>query len=115
MKLEIEEIAIACHEANRALCIAFGDDSQESWDRAPAWQRDSAMTGVKFAQENPRAGPDSSHNSWSEEKLADGWVFGETRDAAAKTHPCLVPFDQLPPQQQAKDYVFRAIVLALTE
>ncbi|XUM24954.1 RyR domain-containing protein [Bradyrhizobium oligotrophicum S58] len=47
------------------------------------------------------------------DKLRAGWVHGEVKDADAKTHPCIVPFDQLPRVQQAKDKLFRAVVAAL--
>jgi hypothetical protein len=47
------------------------------------------------------------------EKLAAGWEYGPVKDAEAKRHPCLVPFNQLPREQQAKDYIFRAVVHAL--
>lgn len=115
MSITSEEIALACHEANRALCLAFGDDTQKPWALAERWQRDSTKAQMKFIQENPQAGVDATHISWSEEKLDGGWVFGETKDPAKKTHPCLVPFEDLPREQQAKDYIFRAIVLALTD
>jgi hypothetical protein len=36
------------------------------------------------------------------------------KDAELKTHPCLVPFEELPKFQQQKDRLFRAIVKALT-
>ena len=35
------------------------------------------------------------------------------RCIVAKTHPCMVPFDQLPEWQQKKDKLFLAIVRAL--
>lgn len=107
------EIARVCHEANRALCLAFGDDSQLPWDDAPAWQRDSAKEGVRFIMANPDAPVSATHDSWSAQKFADGWAYGEVKDAEAKTHPCLVPFEELPPGQQAKDHIFGAIVRAL--
>lgn len=31
----------------------------------------------------------------------------------AKTHPCLVDFNALPPEQQVKDYLFKAVVQSL--
>jgi hypothetical protein len=49
------------------------------------------------------------------EKVDNGWVFGEVKDAEAKTHPCIVPFEQLPVEQQAKDYLFKGIVHALAQ
>lgn len=107
-------IAKTCHEANRAYCQAMGDDSQPSWEEAPDWQVKSAINGVAFHIVNKSAGPEASHNSWMTEKQADGWVYGEVKDPEAKTHPCMVPFDQLPKEQQAKDYIFRSIVHALS-
>jgi hypothetical protein len=106
-------IATACHAANRAWCASVGDFSQKEWFEAEPWQRDSAIKGVEFRINNPDAGHDAQHNSWMEEKIQDGWVFGEVKDAEKKTHPCIVPFEQLPDFQQKKDALFCAIVDAL--
>jgi hypothetical protein len=108
-----EAIARVCHEANRAWCELTGDRSQKPWDAAEQWQRDSAIAGVKFAIANPDAPASAQHDAWSADKVRDGWRYGETKDASAKTHPCLVPFEQLPEFQQAKDLLFKAIVSAL--
>lgn len=108
-----EAVARVCHEANRSYCVALGDMSQVPWEMAPDWQRASAIKGVELHLANPSAGPQASHESWMAEKVATGWVYGPVKDTAAKTHPCMVPFDQLPREQQAKDYIFRAIVHAL--
>jgi hypothetical protein len=111
--MTVEQIAEICHEANREYCQALGDDSQKSWHYAPKWQKESAIAGVQFHLDNPNAGPQASHESWMAQKEADGWVFGEEKDGTAKTHPCMVPFDQLPKEQQAKDVLFRNTVHAL--
>ena len=108
------DIAKVCHEVNRAYCQAIGDNSQSSWDDAPDWQRQSAINGVNFHKANPNAGPDHSHNSWFEEKRADGWKYGPHKDPEAKEHPCFLAYDELPTEQKAKDYIFRAICHALT-
>jgi len=105
-------VARVAHEANRAYCCSIGDYSQAAWESAPTWQTESAIAGVRFVLANPAAGDDASHREWSKHKLADGWTYGPIKDPEAKTHPCLVPFDQLPPEQQAKDRLFRSIVLA---
>lgn len=109
-ELNIEKIAKACHEVNRAYCLALGDTSQPAWEDAPQWQKDSAMLGVKLHANSPDAGPQASHESWMAQKLADGWEYGPTKDPEAKRHPCIVPFDALPVEQQAKDFIFRAVV-----
>lgn len=109
----IMAIAIACHQANKAWCEANDDFSQKDWNEAEDWQRDSAIKGVEFAINNPDAPASAQHDAWSADKLNDGWVYGEVKDAEKKTHPCLVPFEQLPEFQQKKDKLFRAIVHSL--
>lgn len=106
-------IAEQAHETNRAYCAALGDDSQQPWDDAPDWQRHSAYRGVEFHLENPGAGASATHENWMAQKEAEGWTFGEVKDANKKQHPCMVPFDQLPTEQQAKDALFRHTVHAL--
>jgi len=113
MRNKVIGVAKVCHQANQAWCEANGDLSQPNWLDAPQWQIESAIKGVEFRLENPEAGPDAMHNSWSSEKVAAGWVYGDVKDAEKKTHPCLVPFDQLPEFQQKKDRLFSAIVDSL--
>ena len=108
-----EKIARVAHEVNRAYCLALGDTSQLPWDESPEWQKSSAIKGVVFHRNNPDAGPDHSHNEWMREKEADGWRFGQVKDPEKKEHPCFVPYEELPKEQQAKDYIFRAVVHAL--
>ncbi len=109
-KAFIAAIAAVCHEVNRAYCASLGDNSQAHWDDAPDWQKQSAINGVEFHIENPEAGPSGSHENWLKVKQADGWVYGETKDVDAKTHPCMVPYTELPKEQQAKDALFVAAV-----
>ena len=108
----IGDIAGVAHEVNRAYCNSLGDGSQPPWEDAPEWQRLSARKGVAFHISGDH-GPEASHESWLAEKVADGWVYGEVKDPAKKTHPCLVPFHDLSPEQRSKDFIFRAVVHAL--
>lgn len=110
MKLGISTTKIAeiCHEVNRAYCHSIGDTSQPSWENAPQWQKDSAIVGVKFHLENQTT-PEQSHESWLQQKIEDGWVYGDVKDPDKKTHPCIVPYHQLPPEQRSKDYLFKAV------
>lgn len=109
----LEMVARICHQANKVICEANGDTSQKNWEEAEQWQRDSAKNGVTFRVENPEAPESAQHDAWSADKVKEGWVYGEVKDPVAKTHPCLVPFDQLPPFQQLKDKLFCAIVDAV--
>jgi hypothetical protein len=111
--IAVLQIAIVCHQANKAWCQTNEDHSQKDWTEAEDWQKESAMKGVEFRINNPDAGHDAQHNSWMKEKTDDGWVYGEVKDAEAKTHPCILPFDELPEFQRKKDALFCAIVDAL--
>jgi hypothetical protein len=113
MLIQVIAIAMAAHEINRAYCLALGDDTQPAWAGAPQWQKDSAVAGVNMHLANPDATPEQSHESWLAQKLADGWIYGPVKDADAKQHPCCVPYAELPLEQKAKDYLFRATVHAL--
>lgn len=108
--LVVEDIARVCHTVNRAYSEALGELVQPSWDNAPRWMRDSAITGVEMHLKYPDATPEDSHQSWLDAKVADGWKWGEFKDEELKEHPCMKPYSELPVAQQAKDYLFRATV-----
>lgn len=108
---QLEHIARIAHEVNRAYCQALGDNSQPAWEDAPEWQRASARMGVDLHLSGD-FGPEASHISWSNQKLAEGWKYGPVKDPENKEHPCLVPFADLPREQQAKDFLFRGVVHA---
>jgi hypothetical protein len=109
--LSVEAIARTCHAVNRTFSRSLGDESHEPWDDAPDWQRESAVKGVNYALDGVT--DEELHAHWCDEKHRDGWVYGQSKDATAKTHPCLVPYDQLPPEQRTKDALFRTVVEAL--
>ena len=109
----IKQVAQVCHEINAAYCASLGDLTQPSWDSAPEWQQQSAMNGVRFHLDNPDALPSASHESWMAEKTKEGWVYGEVKDPIAKTHPCYVPYAELPVSQQSKDFLFKQTVHSL--
>lgn len=107
------KLARAAHEINRAYCASLGDTTQAAWADAPEWQKASALAGVDMHTANPDATPEQSHESWLAQKTAEGWAYGEVKDAEKKLHPCFLPYAELPPEQRAKDYLFRAVVQTL--
>jgi len=113
MDQQRRDIAQVCHEVNRAYCESLGDFSQFPWDDAPGWQRDSAINGVAFHFDNPDAAPDASHQNWYSQKEREGWRYGPVKDPQKKEHPCMVPFKNLPAEQQVKDILFACTVKAL--
>ena len=106
----LEDIAKIVHAANREYCRAIGDPVQPPWDEAPEWMRESAIDGVRKVYRGEVTSPEESHTSWMAHKLMDGWKYGPVKDAAAKTHPCMVPWSHLPAEQKAKDRLFVSVV-----
>lgn len=45
------------------------------------------------------------HKSWAKQRIADGWVYGEERNDIRKTHPSLVPYNQLSESEKEYDRI----------
>ena len=43
------------------------------------------------------------HEIWAQERIAQGWTYGEQRDDTLKTHPCLIPYEELPDSEKEYD------------
>ncbi|WP_304455966.1 RyR domain-containing protein [Nocardiopsis sp. YSL2] len=105
-------IARVCYDANRAYQVVTGDPAvSPPWDEAPEWQHESALVGVEQALDG--ATPAQLHESWCAHKRFDGWKYGPIKSFEDRTHPCLVPYEELPEDQRRKDALFHAIVAAL--
>lgn len=109
--VDVEKVAHVCHEANRALQIINEEEPSPHWMEAPEWQVQSAFEGVESALDGQT--PEQLHESWCNHKYTEGWVYGPVKDSKEKTHPCLVPYAELPLEQREKDHVFYAIVQSL--
>jgi hypothetical protein len=105
-----ELIARAAHECVRAYCEATGRWELPAWLEAPQWMIDSAVAGVRYLASTPLAGPERSHRSWVSSKYDAGWRFGPVRDLEARLHPLMLPWEELPPAERAKDEIFVAVV-----
>ena len=108
--LTVPQIAQVAHQVNMAYCASQGDNSQKTWEEAPEWQRTSAINQVRFHLDNPDAALSHTHDSWMKEKVESGWVYGPQKDENKKTHPCIVPYEDLPIEQKAKYCLFSAVV-----
>ena len=45
----------------------------------------------------------NTHDVWGAARIAQGWKYGEHRDDANKTTPCLVPYSELPETEKEYD------------
>lgn len=95
-----EFIARARHLVWMGYQIAVGQD----YNMKPTPdQMASLLDGVAFMDEHPDATPRENHENWMKMKESQGWVYGPRKDMRAKTHPDLVPFEDLPEVERYKD------------
>ena len=43
------------------------------------------------------------HETWAQERINQGWTFGEKRDDTLKHHPCLVAYEDLSEEEKIYD------------
>ena len=43
------------------------------------------------------------HEVWAQNRMEQGWVYGEERNDELKHHPCLVPYSELPETEKVYD------------
>lgn len=43
------------------------------------------------------------HEVWAETRISQGWSYGEQRNDELKTHPCLIPYEELPEEEKEYD------------
>lgn len=44
-----------------------------------------------------------AHETWAALRLQEGWRYGPRRSDEAHTHPCLVPYEELPESEKTYD------------
>lgn len=104
-------IAMTCYEVNRGYCRALDEnDPTVPWAEASKETIESTVAGVEAHLQETGLTPEQSHGLWLQDKIDDGWKYGKKKDVEKKTHPCLVPYDQLPKDQRVKDHLFAATV-----
>jgi hypothetical protein len=96
------------------------EDNRQLADRIPvmlaaAGYRIAPLTNwdaenLQFQEEEPgdqvELMAQMEHQSWCERKKQDGWQFGREKDLKKKTNPSLVPWEELPAEEQEKNKQF---------
>lgn len=84
----------------------------EPWENREQAFKDQMIEAVaKQCGEHRCYSPKQLHDEWVEAYWKLGWRYGDRRDRVAKTHPDMVPYEELGQLERDKD----AVYLALTE
>lgn len=103
--------AVFVYEAARLQAIAVDAPVvPEPWDDREIAFRTQFLDVVEMmCGPDRKSSPEELHDDWVRAYEAMGWVYGPERDPVRKTHPDMVPFDQLEQREQDKDAVFIAL------
>lgn len=72
----------------------------------------SAMERIVFREVST---PQEMHKIWEDFMKNDGWSYAKEKSHTNKTHPCMVPYDELPEFEKLKDQIFIDSVLSFEE
>lgn len=64
------------------------------------------VMSTNFPTDNAERGSEMLHDVWATGMAYDGWRYGEEYSIADKTHPDLVPYEDLPDHVQDKDRIW---------
>ena len=102
-------VAKVIHSANRAYVDAIGGfTSNLSWEEIRESERLGLIHAITNMVKDPQT-PQTSHERWCVAREADGWTKDVVYNYHRKTHPNLIPYDQLPFEEQFKDQLYMGI------
>jgi hypothetical protein len=82
----------------------------EPWaNREDAFRDQFIPVIAMMCSDERKSSPEELHDDWVKAYEVMGWVYGPVRDKEAKTHPDMVPYDELGFAEQIKDAVFVAL------
>ena len=83
----------------------------ESWEQRDEKFRKQFVDIIKkYLSMEKLPTPEEAHDSWMDAYFKMGWTYGEVRDMEKKTHPDLLPFNELGQAERDKDAIFLAFV-----
>ena len=108
----ITMVARYATELNRTVRMMDGQDAGPPFtelEKLDSEKYQGVRAAVRHALYSSCCGgpnPIEQHNAWVYAKLKLGWTYGTREDKNKKTHPCLLPYDELSVIDRFKDVVF---------
>ncbi|XP_026743410.1 LOW QUALITY PROTEIN: ryanodine receptor [Trichoplusia ni] len=94
-------------------CFYFGNLAKRALAGPPLVQDDTAfvptpvdtmqITLPSYVEQIRDKLAENIHEMWAMNKIEAGWMYGDQREDLHKIHPCLVPFERLPPAEKRYD------------
>ncbi len=110
ISLNVERIARIVHAMLNAYSDVIGIATVVPAGDYDEVAKSSTEQAVQVVLDNPQITAETLHQNWVTARKNEGWVYGESKDATAKTHPCLVDWSELSKEHRIKDEFFISIV-----
>ena len=112
-KLNSLEIAAIIHGATSVIPRLDGSCVLK-WEEMDDNHQQLAANAVKEIYSNPLKSAEEYQNLWMKLKIEDGWSLGNF-DLDKKLHPSLLPFNELPESEIAKDLIWQSLTSVLAQ
>ena len=107
---KIYDVCKVCHDKNNELMVANGETPRGDWESLDQVDKDLTYKSVKRIIDDRTITAKDIHDEWMTNKESDGWVYGLVKDPVNKTHPLMIPFDEMSDIDKQKDQSFIDIV-----
>ena len=111
--LTAKDIASMIHSVTCRIPRPDGSPVAE-WNNISEVSKEMAYRAVRDIYASEPRSAEELHELWMNLKLEEGWVCGDF-SVALKTHPCIVHFNDLPPSEICKDYIWSALTEAFRQ
>lgn len=101
-------------EIAREIRVLLGEESLDQ-KLFTIVQRERRVDALMKCDADPTNDDESRHLSWMKMHEDLGWVYGEKFDPVAKTHPNMLPWDQLDSTTRSKARIFALVARAGAE
>lgn len=106
---QITALARCAHGVLMQYSLAYGQQLKQ-WDEMCEKDQKHLVGRIAHFMTYPEAEASAPHEAWRMRILLSGWSYGSEFNADRKTRPDLCYFSQLPPEQQACDFIIKGLV-----
>ena len=108
-----ELIGLKCYNEYLKICKEYDEKPTypDTYPYLPSEYMNGLINQIKrLLNSDEKQDAEKNHDDWCKARIADGWVFGEVKNAENKTHPSLIPYHQLPLPERVKNESFLKII-----
>ncbi|WP_299262893.1 hypothetical protein [uncultured Psychrosphaera sp.] len=106
---QITSLAEVCHGVLQQYAKPFGHELK-AWAELDNKEQQHYIGRIAQYMLYPDAKVSAPHDAWSMRMKLNGWKYGAELDANKLTHPNIIDFEIMEPEQQAQDYIIYGLV-----